>query len=176
MVQNSFQLQKRLKNYSKNWIFSKFSNDPKNVSRHCGVHYNIKNKHFKDFSGGGSWSPPPMSNRVKKVIFVFFLHLYLWIKLYSIRRVWESYRHSQNKVEDPNGDNKGQEGRKESTQWRGQTSPYRSWFCVSQVKLSILFMIITLLSISYRGTMQREMMVGRNHRALLEEGKISFIQ
>ena len=58
MVQNSFQLQKRLKNYSKNWIFSKFSNDPKNVYRHCGVHYNIKNKHFKDFSGGGSSSPP----------------------------------------------------------------------------------------------------------------------
>ena len=25
-------------------------------------------------------------------------------------------------------------------------------------------------------SMQREMMVGRNHRALLEEGKISFIQ
>ena len=66
MVQNSFELQKRLKNYSKNWIFSKFSNDPKNVSRHCGVHYNIKNKHFKDFSGGGSWTPP-MSNRVNPV-------------------------------------------------------------------------------------------------------------
>ena len=50
MVQNSFQLQKRLKNYSKNWFFSKFSNDLKNVSRHCGSHYNIKIKHSEDFS------------------------------------------------------------------------------------------------------------------------------
>ena len=47
MVKNSFQLQKRLKNYSK------FSNDPKNISRHCGGHYNIKIKHFEDFSWGG---------------------------------------------------------------------------------------------------------------------------
>ena len=49
-VQNSFQLQKRLKNYSKNWIFSKFSNDLKNVSQHCWGHYIIKTKHFEDFS------------------------------------------------------------------------------------------------------------------------------
>ena len=36
----------------KNLIFSKFSNDRKNVSRHYGGHYNIKTKHFEDFSGG----------------------------------------------------------------------------------------------------------------------------
>ena len=56
MVQNSFQLQKRLKNYSKKWNFSKISNDPKNVSRHCGGQYNIKIKHFYDFLGGGAVS------------------------------------------------------------------------------------------------------------------------
>ena len=58
MVQNSFQLQKRLKNYSKKGIFSKFSYDPKNVSRHCGGHYNIKIKHFEDFLGGAPGAPP----------------------------------------------------------------------------------------------------------------------
>ena len=43
----------------KKWFFSKFSNDPKNVSGHCGSHYNIKIKHFEHFSGGGgSWSHP----------------------------------------------------------------------------------------------------------------------
>ena len=44
MVRNPFQLQKRLKNCSKIWIFSKFSIDPKNVldNLHCGGHYNIK--------------------------------------------------------------------------------------------------------------------------------------
>ena len=54
MVKNSFQLQKRLKNYLKKQIFSNFLNYPKNVSRHCGGHYNIKIKHFEDFSGGGA--------------------------------------------------------------------------------------------------------------------------
>ena len=61
MVQNSFQLQKRIKNYS---------NDPKNVSRHCGGHYNIKIKHFEDFSGGGLLEPPLMSKRVKYVNYI----------------------------------------------------------------------------------------------------------
>ena len=37
MVKNSFQLQMRLKSYSKNRFFSKFSIDLKNVSRHCIV-------------------------------------------------------------------------------------------------------------------------------------------
>ena len=61
-VKNPFQLQKRLKNDPKISIFQKILNDLKNVSRHCGGHYNIKIKHFEDFSGGGA---PPMSNRVK---------------------------------------------------------------------------------------------------------------
>ena len=39
--------------------------DIRNVSRHCGGHYNIKIKHFEDFSGGGLLEPPLMSNRVK---------------------------------------------------------------------------------------------------------------
>ena len=53
MVQNSFQLQKRLKNDPKISIFLKSLNDLKNVSRHCGGHYNIKIKHFEHFSRGG---------------------------------------------------------------------------------------------------------------------------
>ena len=53
-----FQLQKRLKNYSKNLIFKKFSNDLKNVSRHCGGHYNIKIRHFDEILGGA----PQQSN------------------------------------------------------------------------------------------------------------------
>ena len=31
----------------------KFSNDLKNVSRHCGGQYNIKIQHFDHFLGGG---------------------------------------------------------------------------------------------------------------------------
>ena len=87
MVQNSFQLQKRLKNYSKKWIFSKFSNDPKNVSRHCGGHYNIKIKHFEDFSGGGSWSPPScqIGLRPRKVLLSFEVSFY---KIENL--IWEN--------------------------------------------------------------------------------------
>ena len=67
MVKESFQLQKRLTKNSKNYFFPKFSNDLKIVSRHCGGHYNIKIKHFEDFSGGGApGAHPPMSNSVKK--------------------------------------------------------------------------------------------------------------
>ena len=40
-------------------ITSKFSNDLKNVSRHCGGHYNIKIRHFEDFTGGGAVPAPP---------------------------------------------------------------------------------------------------------------------
>ena len=87
MVQNSFQLQRRLKNYSKKWNFSKISNDPKNVSRHCGGHYNIKNKHFKDFSGGGSWSPPScqIGLRPRKVLLSFEVSFY---KIENL--IWEN--------------------------------------------------------------------------------------
>ena len=42
----------------------KFLNDLKNVSRHCGGPYNIKNEHFEHFLGAVS-APPPMSCRVK---------------------------------------------------------------------------------------------------------------
>ena len=56
MVKISFQLQKRLKNDPKISFFLKSSYDLKNVSRHCGGHYNIKIKHFEHFS---------MSSRVK---------------------------------------------------------------------------------------------------------------
>ena len=41
----------------------KILNDLKNVSRHCGGHYNIKIKHFEHFSGGAPGAPP-MSSRV----------------------------------------------------------------------------------------------------------------
>ena len=67
MVQNSFQFQKRLKNYSKNLFFSKVSNDLKNVSIHCGGHYNIKFKHFEDFSDGLP-HPPCQIGLVNKAI------------------------------------------------------------------------------------------------------------
>ena len=59
MVKNYFQLQKRLKHYSKNCFLSKFSIDLKNVSRHCGGPYNIKIEHFEHFLGGAVSAPPP---------------------------------------------------------------------------------------------------------------------
>ena len=78
MVKNSFKLQKRLKKYSKNWIFSKFSNDIKNVSIHCGGHYNIKTNHFEDFSK----SPPPcqigLTSELENDWQHFQKYLYLW--------------------------------------------------------------------------------------------------
>ena len=56
MVKNCFQLQKNLKNDTTNWFFSKFSNDLKNVSRHCivglrllrgrGAHFVTKHKTY----------------------------------------------------------------------------------------------------------------------------------
>jgi len=49
-VKNPFQLQKKLKNDTKISSFLKFLNDLKNVSSHCGGHYNIKIKHFEHFS------------------------------------------------------------------------------------------------------------------------------
>ena len=58
MVKISFQLQKRLKNDPKISIFLKSSYDLKNVSRHCGGHYNIKIKHFEHFLGGAPGAPP----------------------------------------------------------------------------------------------------------------------
>ena len=59
MVKISFQLQKRHKNDPKISIFLKSLYDLKNVSRHCGGHYNIKIKHFEHFSGGGAPGAPP---------------------------------------------------------------------------------------------------------------------
>ena len=56
--QISFAIARGTKELLKNLIFSKFSNDPKNVSSHCGGHYNLKYKHFKDFSGGAPGAPP----------------------------------------------------------------------------------------------------------------------
>ena len=52
-------MQKRLKNDPKISNFLKFSNDLKNVSRHCGGPYNIKIEHFEHFLGGGLFQPPP---------------------------------------------------------------------------------------------------------------------
>ena len=49
-----FSIAKETQELLKKWFFSKFSNDPKNVSRHCGGQYNIKIKHFYDFLGGGA--------------------------------------------------------------------------------------------------------------------------
>ena len=64
MVQNSFQSQKRLKNYSKNWFFSIFSNYQNNVSGHCGGHYNIKIRHSKYFSRD--------SIKIESIVFIQF--------------------------------------------------------------------------------------------------------
>ena len=58
LVKNHFQLQKRLENDPKISNFLKFSIDLKNVSRHCGGPYNIKNEHFEHFLGAVS-APPP---------------------------------------------------------------------------------------------------------------------
>ena len=66
MVKIPFKLQKRLKNDSKISNFLKFSNDLKNVSRHCGGPYNIKIEHFKHFLGGGAVSAPPCQVGLKK--------------------------------------------------------------------------------------------------------------
>ena len=49
-------------------IFSNFQITSKNVSRHCGGHYNIKIKHFEHFSWVGSWSPPPCQVGLKNGI------------------------------------------------------------------------------------------------------------
>ena len=65
MVKNPFQLEKKLKNDQKISNFLKSSNDLKNVSRHCGGHYNIKINHFKHFLGG-SRSPPPCQVGLRK--------------------------------------------------------------------------------------------------------------
>ena len=54
-------MQKKLKNDPKISNFLEFSNDLKNVCRHCGGHYNIKIKHFEDFSGGGRLLETPPS-------------------------------------------------------------------------------------------------------------------
>ena len=81
----------RLKNYSKNWNFSKFSNDLKNVSRHCGGHYNMKTKHFEDISGGGS-KPPPTSNRVNSNISFHTLNNnWLIINIYFARNIFLAF-------------------------------------------------------------------------------------
>ena len=58
LVKIPFQLQKRLKKDPKISNFFKFSNDLKNVSRHCGGPYNIKIKHFEHFLGGGAPRAP----------------------------------------------------------------------------------------------------------------------
>ena len=50
--QNSFLIAEETQELLKNLISSKFSNDHKNVSRHCGGHYSIKIKHFENFSDG----------------------------------------------------------------------------------------------------------------------------
>ena len=56
--QNSFLIAEETQELLKNLISSKFSNDHKNVSRHCGGHYNIKIRRFEDFSGGAVSAPP----------------------------------------------------------------------------------------------------------------------
>ena len=59
-----------LRRRDRTWSSTKFDffNDPKNVSRHCGGHYNIKIKHFEDFpGGGGSLRAPPCHCRKCKI-------------------------------------------------------------------------------------------------------------
>ena len=52
-----------------------FSNDLKNVSRHCGGHYNFKIKHFEDFSGMVSgWGVTlNLTNVSKYTLYIFCL-------------------------------------------------------------------------------------------------------
>ena len=57
--QKSFLIAKETQELPKNFNFLKFSNDLKNVSRHCGGHYNIKIKHFEHFLVGEDPGAPP---------------------------------------------------------------------------------------------------------------------
>ena len=66
MVKNLFQLQKKeTEELLIYFIFSKFCNEPKNVSRHCGVHYNRIIKHFDDFSRGERLFKPPSHEKLQ---------------------------------------------------------------------------------------------------------------
>ena len=68
MVKIPFQLQKRRKNDPKISNFYNFSNDLKNVSKHCGGHYNIKIKHFEHFSGETPGVPPSCQGGLIQVL------------------------------------------------------------------------------------------------------------
>ena len=92
-----------LRRRDRTWSSTKFDffNDPKNVSRHCGGHYNIKIKHFEHFSGGGgSWSPPSCQVGLRKEkMHLFHSRSPHTIKVYSkvIKRYVKVLRRISNK-------------------------------------------------------------------------------